>query len=178
MKHYFYFFIVFFPLIGLSQATSQAGNVITDYGKTYPVISPDFKTDTTTPLKVVFDVGRSFNNPQKVNSLFNTAARFLNMHEQAGVPLKNLNVALVIHGNAANDLLKDEIYNQRHCIDNPNTPLLKALKDHGVQIILCGQTAAHRKLTKDKILPQVDIALSAMTALIQLQNQDYRLINF
>ncbi len=161
-----------------SQQILLKGQVIPEYGKTYNVVTPDFKTSFSTPLKAVFDVGRSFDNPTAVNPLFNTAARYLNMHQLAGVPLKNLSVAIVIHGSAANDLLRNEYYSEIHKIDNPNVSLLKALAEKGVQIILCGQTAAHKNITKDKIIPEVAIALSAMTALVQLQNDDYRLINF
>jgi intracellular sulfur oxidation DsrE/DsrF family protein len=129
-------------------------------------------------LKVVFDIGRRFNDNTKINPLFNTAARYLNMHADAGVPLEKLHVALVIHGAAANDILKDVQYKAKYNIDNPNTPLLSALAEKGVKIILCGQTAEHRSIGKKDIHSKVQIALSAMTALVQLQNENYRLINF
>lgn len=158
--------------------SQKQGTVITEYGNTYEVTSPDFKTDTQSDLKVVFDVGRTFKDSTKVNPLFNTAARFLNMHAGAGVDLKKLKVALVIHGSAAYDILNSTTYNQKYQIDNPNKGLITALSEKGVQIILCGQTAAYRKITKEDVLPEVKYALSAMTALVQLQNENYRLINF
>ena len=160
----------------------QQGQVITDFGKTYNVPNPDFKTNINAPFKVVFDVGRNIDNPSQINPLLETAARFINMHKKSGVPLSSIQVALVVHGSAANDLLNKDEYNKRYetneIIDNPNTPLICALNDSGVQIILCGQTAAFRKITKKILHPDVKIALSAMTALVQLQNDGYRLINF
>ena len=162
--------------------TQEAGNVINDFGKTYIVESPDFKTNTTETLKVVFDVGRSFDNPSKPNPLIETAARFLNMHEKAGVSIENMEVALVIHGAAANDLLIAEAYKEHNKLEtqdyNPNGKLITALAEKGVTIILCGQTAAHRNITKENLHPDVKLALSAMTALVQLQNDGFRLINF
>ncbi len=166
------------PILIFSQQKSKEGNIITKYGKTYEVVNPDFKTNKQQDLKAVFDIGRTFKDSSKINPLFNTAARYLNMHAEAEVPLKNLKVALVVHGSAANDVLNDSKYKIKYGIDNPNTPLLSALSKKGVQIILCGQTAAYRNITKQDALPQVQIALSAMTALVQLQNQHYRLINF
>lgn len=172
-----YIFILL-PVFLFSQQKPKQGKVITTFGKTYTVTNPDFKTNTQQDLKAVFDVGRTFKDSSKVNPLFNTAARYLNMHEDAGVSIKKLHIALVIHGSAANDILNNTKYKAKYTIDNPNTSLLTALAEKGVQIILCGQTAGHRNISKKDIVPEVKIALSAMTALVQLQNENYRLINF
>ncbi len=161
-----------------AQQKAKSGNVITQYGKTFEVISPEFETRTDQELKVVFDIGRNFEDHSKVNPLFNTAARYLNMHEKAGVPIEKLKVALVIHGSASSDILDSKKYHEKYKIENPNAPLIKALSDKGVQIILCGQTAAYRNISQEDTLPKVKFALSAMTALVQLQNEEYRLINF
>ena len=159
---------------------AHSGEVIKDYGKVYTITNPDFKTDSTAQFKAVFDVARSFDDPAKPNALIETVARFINMHREAGVPAENIKVALVIHGSAYNDILKNEIYQKKfpEITTNPNAELISQLSDQGVQVILCGQTAAHRKITKAQTLPEVKIALSAMTALVQLQNEGYQLINF
>ncbi len=163
------------PIIIFSQ---KEGTVILEYGNTYEVTSPDFKTDTKNDLKAVFDVGRTFKDSTKVNPLLNTAARYLNMHTNAGVALEKLKVALVIHGSAAYDIVNNDKYKAKYKVDNPNAGLVTALSEKGVQIILCGQTAAYRNISKEDALPEVKFALSAMTALVQLQNENYRLINF
>lgn len=152
--------------------------IIEGYGTTYDVVNPNFETITAQDYKVVFDIGRQFEKPDKVNPLFNTAARYLNMHAKAGVPKDNMKVALVVHGSAALDLLNNAEYQKKYKTKNPNLPLLSELNKAGVEIILCGQTAAHRNIKKETIHPDVKIALSAMTALVTLQNLEYRLINF
>ncbi|MCM8568127.1 DsrE family protein [Gramella jeungdoensis] len=155
------------------------GNVIPDYGKTFTVESPEFKTNTSGELKAVIDVDRSF-DPSQPNKLIETAARYLNMHEKAGVDPKNMKIALVLHGNAVFDIMKDEFYTEKYpeVKKNPNLPLIDALTNKGVQVILCGQSAAHHKVTREKADENAHFALSAMTALVQLQNDDYRLIKF
>ncbi|MHA7060128.1 DsrE family protein [Aquimarina sp. M1] len=178
MKHTILFLLVVLPASLFCQQKSKTGNVITTFGDTYDVKNPDFKTDTKNELKAVFDVGRSFGDSTKVNPLLTTAARYLNMHVAAGVPFENLKVALVIHGSAANELLHNKNYLAKYGIDNPNAPLLSALSEKGVQIILCGQTAAYRNISKSDVHPNVQFSLSAMTALVQLQNEHYKLINF
>ncbi len=155
------------------------GNVIPDYGKTYPVESPEFKTDTISKLKVVFDVNRSFSENEP-NKLIETAARYLNMHEHAGADPENLEVALVIHGKAVKDMLKDKFYNENFPEEsiNPNLPLINALAANGVKIIVCGQSATHYGVNPENSNPNAIFALSAMTALVQLQNENYQMINF
>lgn len=161
-----------------AQNTSTKGPVITKYGSVYDVDTIDFKTDTVSILKVVFDVDRTYENLSGPNPLIETAARFLNLHVRNGFTKENLHVALVIHGNASGDILSNKKYKEKFQKQNPNASLIKALDKAGVKIILCGQTAAHRNILKSDALPEVQWALSAMTALIQLQNNNYRLIKF
>jgi len=178
MKKALFFLFILFSTTSNSQEL-EPGNVITDFGKTFKVESPEFKTDTTSVLKVVFDVDRSF-KASEPNALIETAARFLNMHEKAGVAPQNMKVALVLHGKAVNDVLKDEFYTEINPDEshNPNLLLIEALTDKGVQIILCGQSATYHNASKEKASENVKFALSAMTALVQLQNDGYQLIKF
>ena len=59
-------------------------------------------------------------------------------------------------------------------MDNPNRELVESLLGAGVEVIMCGQSSKTRGLPKEDLIPGVKIALSAMTANIQLQNQGYR----
>ncbi|MDX1543940.1 MAG: DsrE family protein [Christiangramia sp.] len=178
MKNYLWYFTFLISSLSFSQ-NYEPGNVIPEYGKTFEVQSPEFSTDTSSMLKVVFDVDRSF-DPSQPNKLIETAARFLNLHEKAGVPLENMKVALVLHGKAVQDVHKDEFYRGKYpeVSTNPNLPLIENLTQKGVQVILCGQSSAHYKVTREKADQNAKFALSAMTALVQLQNDNYRLINF
>ena len=74
--------------------------------------------------------------------------------------------------------LNSRNYKIKFGIDNPNEPLISSLVENGVQVNLCGQTAAHRNISISKIHSDIKIALSAMTTLVQLQNEGYRLIKF
>ncbi|MDT8415354.1 MAG: DsrE family protein [Flavobacteriaceae bacterium] len=162
-------------LIGFSQ-TQTAGVAVPDFGKFYRVDQPEFKTDKAQVFRVLFDMVDATAEKSQVHPFFNTAARFLNMHTDAGIPLSQLHVALVVHGGAFDAVLNDEAYMEKHGIKNPNTALIQQLTAAGAQIILCGQTAAHRGITPEKRNPDVMVALSAMTAILQLQNQDYKMI--
>ncbi|MEO9513689.1 MAG: DsrE family protein [Flavobacteriaceae bacterium] len=173
-------FLLFFSLIcigGYSQEKT-AGPVIKDYGPVWFIENTDFKTDTEAHFKVVFDIMDSPESHKEINRSIETAARFLNMHVQGGVPKSQLKVALVIHGKAAKDIIENTGYQSRYGTVNPNYNMVKELMDAGVEVILCGQSSKSRNLPKQELIPGVQISLSAMTALIQLQNNGYRLIKF
>lgn len=154
------------------------GKVISEFGPTYIIEDTDIPTIISEDYKVVFDIAKAPKDPSQINKYVEGVARFLNMHVEAGKPLNTMDVAVVIHGEAAFGLLKNEYYKEVYSVDNPNLELFRALHQNGVRIILCGQTAAHRNISEERRIPETKIALSAMTALIQLQNDDYRFISF
>jgi intracellular sulfur oxidation DsrE/DsrF family protein len=156
----------------------KTGPIINDYGKVWSIEHPDFKVDTSKEYKAVFDIMNSPESHEAINASIETAARFLNMHAQSGVPLKNLKFALVVHNKASKDIITNEAYQKKYGSDNPNQELIKALMDAGGQIIFCGQSSVSRGFPREDLIEGVQLSLSAMTALIQLQDEDYRLIKF
>lgn len=180
MKHILTFLLVFFIFISESNAQKERlpGKIITEYGWTYKVDNIEIATNKDEIFKVVFDVHNAPEDASKTNSWIETVARFINMHVNAGVPFENLHVALVLHGNASYGLLKNEFYKEKYSVDNPNIELIKALDKANVNVILCGQTAVHRDLTPERRIAEAKLSLSAMTVLIQLQNEGYSLISF
>jgi len=157
----------------------EPGNVIPEFGKTIAVPQAEFHTDTNAVYKVVFDVDRNF-DPAEVNKLVETAARFLNMHEKAGVDPDKMHLALVFHGSATKDILNDQAYSKAYpeTMGNPNTTLFDSLAEAGVQLILCGQSAGAQNIEKKNVHQEVVYALSAMTALVQLQANGFQMIKF
>lgn len=162
---------------GISQE-KQTGPIIENYGEVWAVDNPDFKTDINAEFKVVFDIMDSPDSHTEINRYIETAARFLNMHAQNGVPASQLKVALVVHNKASKDVTHNEAYKARYGFDNPNLDMIQDLIDAGAEVILCGQSAKSRGFPKEDLIPGTKIALSAMTALIQLQNDGYQLIKF
>ncbi len=169
--------ILFLPFIAAAQEPAT-GPVFTEFGKVYDVEEPSFSTDLEGTFKVVFDVLDSPGKGDGINRQLETVARFLNMHVRAGKDRSSLQVALVVHGAAATDLLKPGAYQERFGKSNPNTELIEALLREDVAVILCGQSANHRNIQPASLIPGVKLSLSAMTALVQLQNDGYQLIKF
>ena len=152
--------------------------IIKDYGQTFNVENPDIKTDMNANHKIIFDVNQSSEDKSVVNKYIETAARFLNMHAKAGLKREQLHVAMTLHGGAWQDVMTNEAYKEKFGVDNPNFELINQLTEAGVDIILCGQTAGARGLNKTNVNPNAKFALSAMTALLQYQNNGYRFLKF
>ena len=169
---------IFNNLISFGQSERIKGKIIPDFGETFRVENPEIKTDTSKTLKVIFDVSKSPEDKTQINSYLVTAARFLNMHADAGMKPSQLKVAITVHGGAWKDMLNDAAYNKKYNSKNPNSELLNQLNAAGVDIIMCGQTANFRNVSKSDTNPNVKYALSAMTALLQYQNNDYQFIKF
>jgi len=172
------------PLTALV-AQPTTGPVITSSGAVFDVPNPTFQAPANHEYNVVFEVSRGVEMPAAgsaapsvalaPNEQLNTMARFLNMHARAGVPRERVKLAAVVHGTAGKDLLDDATFRTRYGSDNPSGPLIRELLDAGVRIILCGQTSMGRDVPRDKLIPGVQVALSAMTAMSVLQAEGYRL---
>jgi len=169
--------LLFFSQLVLAEKFTK-GPVIKNYGAAADVKDSDFPLDKSRVHRLVFDVSDSPEDPEAVNPGIETLARYLNMHARAGVPLKNMQLALVVHGRAGKDVLGNVAYQELMQVDNPNLPLLKELAAVGVKTYICGQTAAFRGYEKSALATEATLALSALTVLEELQHQGYSLIAF
>jgi intracellular sulfur oxidation DsrE/DsrF family protein len=159
-------------------AGPQTGPVIKDFGPVFAVPDGSYNLEKNTHYKVSMDVAATGDFPEDLNRHFESAARFLNMSARSGIDRKNIEFAIIVHGPATKDLLGNEGYQKRYEEPNPNTALLKALGEAGVEIYLCAQSAAFMKMAPEEFNPAVAMALSAMSAHVRLQSEGYTLIPF
>ena len=143
------------------------GPEIEDYG---PVADVDatFPVPKDAEFRHSYDVSQRAEDGELNRSLV-TAARFINMHARVGIDLERIELAVVVHGAAIFDVAGDAPM---------SADLVKTLIDHGVRIIVCGQSAAYYDVETGDLLPGVEMALSAMTAHALLQQQGYTLNPF
>ena len=151
------------PLCAQDMSVFQTGPVFTEFGPHAPVAGVG-EMPADTEFSVGFDVAEKAEDGKR-NRGFESAARFINMHVAHGVPEENIRIAVVVHGKAVNDLLASP--------DNASADMVRAMLDHGVRFIVCGQSAAAYGVTQDDLLPGVETALSAMTAHALLQQRGY-----
>ncbi len=163
-----------FFLISMASAGPDdfsTGPVFDDYGPTSE-IDADFALADDVTLKHSFDVNKQADAGTLNRSLV-SAARFINMHARAGVDVDNINVAVVVHGGAVKDVSNAAHYESAVGGENANAGLIAALTEKGVRVIVCGQSATYYEVDNDDLLPNVEMALSAMTAHAVLQQQGY-----
>ena len=158
--------------------TSTPGPVFKAMGQVYDVSDADFVPDSTQVLKAIFDIERVQENPGKVNPLISSLHRYLNMHVRKGIPKENIHLAFVVHGVSSKDALTNKAYNERYGVDNPNLEYIKALAKTGVHMYICGQSATYAGYKKEDLMPEVKMALSAMTVLTVYQMNGYAMIRF
>lgn len=162
--------------LGAMPAGMQKDGYIKDYGP-FVRVQEDWPVSRDTEFKVVFDLAKAA-APGEINKTILAAARFINMHVDAGFSPDKINVVVVVHGSGGDDVGNDEYYEEKTLHKNVNAPLVKALADKGVQFIVCGQSAAFYGMAKTDFLPEVQMALSAMTAHAVLQQSGYTLNPF
>ncbi|MFY8274307.1 DsrE family protein [Pseudoalteromonas sp. SSDWG2] len=162
----------------ISEVQNDASDspVIQGFGNYYVVenhatIAPD------TQFKIAFDVAPAAKKGEQNNHM-NSLARFINMHVAHGVKPHNIELALVVHGKASVDVLANEHYQARFNVENKNQALINQLLANNTRVYVCGQSATHYKVTQEQLIPGVQMALSAMTAHAQLQQQGYTLNPF
>ena len=179
MKNFLYIAILIAvsPVYG-QKDISKAGPVIQDFGKVYHIENPDLNLQKDKEYKVIFDIYTNTKKEGAINPLINTVARYLNMHGQNGIAATNMKVAFVMHGAAAKDALSNEAYKKQFGVENPNAKLIAALKEAKVDIFVCGQSYKARGFPIEGISKYVKLSLSALTALIEYQENGYQLINF
>jgi intracellular sulfur oxidation DsrE/DsrF family protein len=154
------------------------GPVLEDFGPVYFMGEVDFDTPLDGDFKALFDISAAADENDARSAAIETAARFLNMHAQAGVPRERLGAAIVLHGGAARYALSHAAYNRRYEVDNPNLALIEALRAAGAHIVICGQTFAARGYQRDELAEPIELALSAMTAIKVLQDEGYQIVSF
>ena len=166
-------------LAGLVHAAEPLfGPVIQNHGPVYPVPEGSYNLNAGQSYKVIMDIGKGPDDPARLNRGIESAARFLNMHARNGIQLGNLEMAVVLHGAGARAALSDPAYEKHFGAANPNRSMLGELGQAGVRIYLCGQTAAYYGYEPGDLLPQVTMAVSAMTVHVGLQQEGYRAILF
>ena len=125
--------------------------------------------------RMAWGVNAGPTKPDSVVPGFREAASFLYVSDANSVPRSNVHLAIVVWGSATHSLLKNEAYRAAKGTDNASIPLLEALNDAGVQVIVCGVALINRKLSASDLLPFVKVAPTATHALATLHAQGYGL---
>lgn len=158
--------------------TPQTGPVIEAYGPVFPVPEGSYNLEVGKHYQIVMDVAKGPEDTAALNRSIESMARFLNMHARNGINPDDLDIAIVLHGSGARAALSAEVHQQHFGTANGTAALVAALGKKGVKFYLCGQTAGYYGYGAEDLLPEIHMAVSAMTAHIRLQAEGYQLIPF
>lgn len=119
--------------------------------------------------KICVDI-TSGGSPNEINSAIRKVARFVNIYAGAGQKPATVQIAVVLHGDATLCALNSKAYAKKfQTPDNPNIGLLKVLKKYGVEFCVCGQSLASKGFSAQDVTPEVNVAVSALTAIVNRQ---------
>ncbi len=151
------------PVAAQDLSAFETGPVFTDFGP-HASVEGASELPSFSRFAIAFDVAEQAEDGAR-NRGFESAARFINMHVAAGVPAGRIEIAVVVHGKAVRDLVAGD--------GNGSQAMLRAMLDHGVRFIVCGQSAAAWGVSKGELIDGVEMDLSAMTAHALLQQDGY-----
>ena len=142
-------------------------------GPAFEVADRDVPLREDHTYRVVYELTTYPGEKTDVNRPLTVVARFMNMHGKNGVPLENLDVAVVVHGQTLLAMQNDAAYEEMFGVKNPSLALINDLAKAGVKFYACGQSLGFRGLDKSVLAEPVKVGLSAMTMLVTLQADGY-----
>ncbi|CAH0998727.1 hypothetical protein LEM8419_00073 [Neolewinella maritima] len=151
---------------------------VVPYGGIYTLPEATVTPDPELSYRLVIDVVTGQETPDSLAQGLYNVARMLNLFSVGGVPDEQVEVVLAIHGGATFAVMNDALYREHYGIDNPNLPLVRALKEAGVQVTVCGQSLIGRGIPVDGVAPEVEVATSMLTTVAMYQMRGYGLLRF
>ena len=158
-------------------AQQRVAPLIKNYGAIYDITEATIKPDPELRYRIVIDA-KTAGEPQELAFALNNVARMLNLHVVGAINPENLEVVVAIHGSATKAVMKNDAYQKRYQIDNPNHGLIKELKDAGVKLVVCGQSLRGRKIEADEVLSEVEIGTSMLTTVSTYQLRGFAVFVF
>lgn len=123
--------------------------------------------------KLVIDVTQG-GKPDEVLPALKKIAKYVNIYAGAGKQKAAAQFAIVFHGDATLAVLEPDAYAKEFKVDtNPSLPLLRSLHEAGVEMFVCGQTLVSKGKAPNEVTVFIDTAVSAMTAVVNLQSDGY-----
>jgi len=173
-------FIIFFGCFAAItvKAQDKVFPVVKSFGGIYEIPSATVVPDADQEYKIVIDVNSGPSLPHELNPALNNVARMINLHSVGGVPADQIQVVLAIHGKATDAILDNASYEKKYEMANPNVNLIRALKEAGVKMAVCGQSLIGRGYATEQVLSEVEIATSMLTTVTTYQQLGFSFLAF
>lgn len=156
-------------------APSPARTIAT-HGAAVFLPSAAHRPDQNVRPRAVFNLTVAPASPDATDPGLERVARAVNLFTASGLPPMQLDFVVLLSGGATDTALDDSSYRARHGVANPNLGLISQLSSAGVQLFVCGQALHAQRLDSNSLAPGIAVSLSALTSVIQLQQQGYALV--
>ena len=171
-------FVFLFFLLVQAQAQTPQFPIVKGFGGIYEIPDATERPDGTLEYKILVDLTSPSEDNKEISRFVDNVARMMNLHGLAGVSKDRLKVKVILHGGGIFTLLNDENYKKKYEVDNPNLKVFEALKESGVDVMVCGQSLIARNLKTSDLWPGVRIAHSALTTITTYVPKGYILLKF
>lgn len=101
------------------------------------------------------------------------AATLLNLAGTCDLKATDLELVIVLHGDATSAALDDDAYKALTGAPHPHADLMKKLRAAGVRFLVCGQSLARKGYDPKRVRDGVTVAASAVSATINLQARGF-----
>jgi ubiquinone/menaquinone biosynthesis C-methylase UbiE/intracellular sulfur oxidation DsrE/DsrF family protein len=145
--------------------------VIEGYGGVVPL--PGAVEPPAKGSKVVFDVTAVAKDPGKPAPGLERVATLLNLAGTVGLKAADLEVVVVLHGDATLAALTDSAYQARANRAPDSAVLIDRLTKAGVRVLVCGQSLDRKGLDRAMVRSGVTVAASAVSAVVNLQAKGF-----
>ena len=130
--------------------------------------------DPSLTYKIVFDIGKASPKIDDVNPGLIAISRYYNTLAKGGVPADHRKFVVVFHQEGTEYALNNAAYKAiKDGHDNPNIPLMRSMKQAGIDFRVCGQGVIAKKIDVATIQPEVQVDQWAMTTITTLQLRGY-----
>ena len=170
--------IAFLLLLAPALPAQEKVTPVVPFGGIYAIPEATVTPDPSLEYKLAIDVVSGSEVPDSLAAGLYNVARMLNLLSVGGVPDENVEVVLAIHGGATFAVVNDAAYREQYGTDNPNLPLIRALKEAGVKVTVCGQSLIGRGIPTDAVAEEVEVATSMLTTVAMYQMRGYGLLRF
>tara|TARA_X000000368_G_scaffold211450_1_gene167104 strand:+ start:257 stop:775 length:519 start_codon:yes stop_codon:yes gene_type:complete len=149
--------------------------VINGYGKIKYSKNVAVQPDNNLEYKVVYKITTS-ETREGINKGLNAIAHAINMLGCVNISKEDVKIAATIQGPATSIILTDEAYQEKFGKKNPNTEVIELLSQYGVELFVCSQATAYKKIDASKINKNIIEALSGSSVLLNYQLNGYALM--
>jgi ubiquinone/menaquinone biosynthesis C-methylase UbiE/intracellular sulfur oxidation DsrE/DsrF family protein len=125
-------------------------------------------------IKTVLDVTAAASKPDEINKGLERAARLVNLYGLSGLQASDIQLTVVLHGEATKSILSDEAWESRTQLkQNPNLPLIRLLQQAGVDVLVCGQALNYQSIERSEVAEDIPVALAALTVVLNRQAEGF-----